>query len=215
MNFQVRLLFKSTSFLWSFGFHRGTVFQVSLNKISCLVSSFFYMAFIFEETFNSWAIDHLMWTFHFFKAGTNFDMNSGRRNYPLWVKSCHDYSPKLVWPGARFSKVPRTFRARKTIRKTTTCLFCKAGLLICCKGNKSKNKCKVSCLETPSFWRYKENYVTRNTPEKFRGFRETGPWPCSVRTSANCALCLCLSLGFGQHSKPWVEIFPMRTYIYY
>ena len=34
---------------------------------------------------------------------------------------------------------------------------------ICCKGNKNKNKnnYKVSCLETPSFWRYKENYVTR------------------------------------------------------
>ena len=76
----------------------------------------------------------------------------------------------------RFSKVPRTFRARKAIRKTTTSLFCKTGLLICCKGNKSKNKCKVSCLETPSFWRYKENYVTRNTPEKFHNFRETGPW---------------------------------------
>ena len=41
--------------------------------------------------------------------------------------------------------------------------------------SKSKNNCKVSCLETPSFWRYKENYVTRNTPEKFRDFRETGP----------------------------------------
>ena len=81
-------------------------------------------------------------------------------------------------PGARFSKVPRTFRARKAIRKTTTCSFCKAGLLICCKGNKNKNNCKVSCLETPSFWRYKENYVTRNTPEKFRDFRETGP--CSL-----------------------------------
>ena len=81
----------------------------------------------------------------------------------------------LLCPGTRFSKVPRTFRARKTIRKTMTCLFCKAGLLICCKGNKSKNKCKVLCLETPSFSRYKENYVTRNTPEKFRGFRETGP----------------------------------------
>ena len=79
-------------------------------------------------------------------------------------------------PGARFSKVPRTFRARKAIRKTATCLFCKAGLLICCKGNRNKNNCKVSCLETPSFWRYKENYVTRNTPEKFRDFRETGPW---------------------------------------
>ena len=83
----------------------------------------------------------------------------------------------VLWPGARFSKVPRTFRARKTIRKTTTCLFCKAGLLICCKGNKNKKNCKVSCLETPSFSRYKENYVTRNTPEKFRDFRETGPWP--------------------------------------
>ena len=77
-------------------------------------------------------------------------------------------------PGARFSKVPRTFRARKAIRKATTCLFCKAGLFICCKGDKSKYNCKVSCLETPSFWRYKKNYVTRNMPEKVRDFRETG-----------------------------------------
>ena len=78
--------------------------------------------------------------------------------------------------GARFSKVPWTFRVRKAIRKFTTCLFCKTGLFICCKENKNKNNCKVSCLETPSFWAYKENYVTRNTPETFRDFRETGPW---------------------------------------
>ena len=26
----------------------------------------------------------------------------------------------------------------------------------------------------PLFWRYKENYVTWNAPEKFRDFRETG-----------------------------------------
>jgi len=78
--------------------------------------------------------------------------------------------------GARFSKVLKTFRGRKAIRKTPTCLFCKAGLFICCKGNISKNNCKVSCLETSSFRRYKENYVPRNTPEKFRDFRETGPW---------------------------------------
>ena len=51
--------------------------------------------------------------------------------------------------GACFSKVPRTFRARKAIRKTTTCLFCNAGPFICCKGNKNKNNWKVSCLETP------------------------------------------------------------------
>jgi len=79
------------------------------------------------------------------------------------------------YPEAHFSQVPRTFRARKAIHKTTTCLFCKAGLFICCKGNKNKNNCKVSCLKMHSFWRYKENYVTRKTPKKFRDFRETGP----------------------------------------
>ena len=79
--------------------------------------------------------------------------------------------------GARFSKVPRTFRARKAICKCTTCLFCKAGLFICCKRNKNNNNCKVSCLETPLFWKYKENYVTRNMPDKFRDLRETGPRP--------------------------------------
>ena len=54
-------------------------------------------------------------------------------------------------PGARFSKVPNTFRIRKAIRKTPTRVFCKAGRLICCKGNKNQNSCKVSRLETPSF----------------------------------------------------------------
>ena len=51
-------------------------------------------------------------------------------------------------------------------RKTPACLFCKAGLFICCKGKKNKNKCKVLCLKTPSFWRYKENYVTGKTFER-------------------------------------------------
>ena len=54
-------------------------------------------------------------------------------------------------PGARFSKIPRTFRARKANRKITTCLFCKADLFTCCKGNKNKDNGKVSCLEAPSF----------------------------------------------------------------
>ena len=48
----------------------------------------------------------------------------------------------LLRRGARFSKVLRTFRARKASRKTTTRLFCKAGLFICCKENKNKNNCK-------------------------------------------------------------------------
>ena len=84
-------------------------------------------------------------------------------------------APALERPGARFSKVPKTFRARKAIRETPTCLICKAGLFICCIGNKNQNNCKVSCLETPSFWRYKENYVTRIAAEKSRDFWETGP----------------------------------------
>ena len=69
-----------------------------------------------------------------------------------WLKvSFSEQTDCSLTTGAHFSKVPRTFRARKAIRKTTTCLFCKAGLLICCKGNKNNNKGKVSCLETPSF----------------------------------------------------------------
>ena len=40
-------------------------------------------------------------------------------------------------PGVRFSKDPKTLRARKAIRKTPTRLFYKAGLSICCKGNKN------------------------------------------------------------------------------
>ena len=53
--------------------------------------------------------------------------------------------------GARLSKVPKTFQGRKAIRKITTCLFCKADLFTCCKGNKNKNNGKVSYLETPLF----------------------------------------------------------------
>ena len=40
-------------------------------------------------------------------------------------------------PGVRFSKDQKTLRARIAIRKSPTRLFCKAGLFICCKGNKN------------------------------------------------------------------------------
>ena len=80
-------------------------------------------------------------------------------------------------PGARFSIVPKTFRAGKAIRKTPTCIFYEACLFVCCKGINNKNNCKVSCLEKPSFWRYKEKHVTRNGPGRFRDFRETSLRP--------------------------------------
>ena len=41
---------------------------------------------------------------------------------------CHFFT---FFPGVRFSKDPKTLRARKAIRKTPTRLLCKAGLFIC------------------------------------------------------------------------------------
>ena len=117
---------------------------------------------------------------------------------------CIFRSPFLLWkkgssgPWARFSKVPRTFRARKAIRKSTSCLFCKTGLFVCCKGSKNKNNCKVLCLETLPFWRYKENYVTWNTPEKFRDLRETGPMTQWCQISF---LWLVMALSRESHSR--------------
>ena len=129
-----------------------------------------------------WRTIYSSWRAHNFSRlhlGSYSSHSSSSSSFWWWSSCWFSQSPsseQLHISGARFSKVPRIFRARKAIRKTTTSLFCKAGLFICCKGNKNKNNCKVSCLETPSFWRYKENYVNRNTPEKFRDFRETGPW---------------------------------------
>ena len=74
-------------------------------------------------------------------------------------------------PGARFSKVPKTFRFRKAIRKTPTRLFCKAGLFICCEGDKNHDNCKVSCLRRDAFFLKKRQL----SPEmRSKDFRETG-----------------------------------------
>ena len=43
----------------------------------------------------------------------------------------------LLSPGVRYTKYPKTLRARKAIRKTPTRLFCKVGLFTCCKGNQN------------------------------------------------------------------------------
>ena len=77
--------------------------------------------------------------------------------------------------GARFSKVPRTFRARKAIRKTTTYLFCKAGLLICFKGNKNKNNCKVSCFETHSVLKVQRELCHPKYARKVSGLSRNRP----------------------------------------
>ena len=79
------------------------------------------------------------------------------------------------WPGARFSKVPITFRARKAICKTANRLFWKVDLLTCFQGKKKKNDFEVWQHKSSPFLRYKENCDTRKWPVKSRNFRETGP----------------------------------------
>ena len=77
-----------------------------------------------------------------------------------------------------FPESPETFSGPKSpFLKLRPPYSVKLFFFIYCKGNKNKNNCKVSCLEKPSFWRYKEYYGTRNAPEKLQDFRETGPRP--------------------------------------
>ena len=86
------------------------------------------------------------------------------------------YPPfEQLGPGATFSKVPRTFRARKASFQTVIRLFWKADLLTCFLRKKSQEDCEVWWLRTSAWRRYKGNCGTRNT-EKFRDFRETGLW---------------------------------------
>ena len=85
----------------------------------------------------------------------------------------------VVWLrvlGSVSRKSRELFGPEKPFLKLRPPYSVKLFFFICCKGSKNKNNCKVSCLETPLFWRYKEYYVTRNAPERFRDFRETGPW---------------------------------------
>ena len=59
------------------------------------------------------------------------------------TNSCKRQACWLVVPGARFSKVPKTFPTRKAICEATNRLFWKADLLSCFQGNK-KIKRKVA-----------------------------------------------------------------------
>ena len=86
------------------------------------------------------------------------------------------FIPFTTYEKTSFTDFRETAPSRKDIRNSPTRLFCEAGLFICCKENKNYYNYKVLCLQTSSFWRYKENYVTRNAPEKFREFWATGAW---------------------------------------
>ena len=70
-----------------------------------------------------------------------------------WPPVTKDTAPEVAFPGmpnklmchvllqfkgsgALFSEIPKTLRARKAIRRTPSCIFCKAGLFMCFRGSK-------------------------------------------------------------------------------
>ena len=55
--------------------------------------------------------------------------------------------------GARFSKVPKTFRAQKAICESTNRLFSKADLLTCFQGTKRQTDFEVWRLKSSPFLR--------------------------------------------------------------
>ena len=58
----------------------------------------------------------------------------------------------ISWPGARFSNVPKTFRARKAICKSANRLSRKADLLRYFQGNKNKLNAKFDDLNPLRSW---------------------------------------------------------------
>ena len=92
-----------------------------------------------------------------------------------FVHLLRDISRTRKRPGTRFSKVTKTFRARKAICEPVNRLFRKADLLKCFQGNKKQTNCEVRELKFSPFLRYKRNCDTRKWPVRFRDFRETGP----------------------------------------
>ena len=77
------------------------------------------------------------------------------------------------WPWDSFSKVRKTFWARKVIRKSPTRLICEAGLFACFKGIKIRVTAKFRASRRLRFEDTKR-IVTRNAPEKSSRLRETG-----------------------------------------
>jgi len=67
----------------------------------------------------------------------------------------------MLRSGARFSKVPKTFLARKAIREPTNRLFRKADLLTCFEDNKKQTDRVVWRLKSPPFLIYRGNRDTR------------------------------------------------------
>ena len=100
-----------------------------------------------------------------------------RKNIFLLTRDQSSYiSREMTGSGARFSKVPKTFRVRKAIRKTPTCLFCKAGFfLYVVKGIKIKITAKFRASRRLSFEDTKRIMSPEIRPKSLGTFEKQAP----------------------------------------
>ena len=98
------------------------------------------------------------------------------------VAFCILHPPPPKWcPGARFSKVPKSFRARKATRKILNLKFTE--LFISHNFNTNKVSFHASLMPIHCF--LSEIQIIKNFftgPISYRVFRETGPWGLDCKT---------------------------------
>ena len=111
-------------------------------------------------------------------CGRNEEFGGLKYILPHWNKPMKSENQIIVRrkkPGARFSTVPKTFRARKAIRKTPTRLSRKAGPFICCTGNKIKTTAKFRAFRRLRFEDTKRIMSPEMRPKSFGTFEKRAP----------------------------------------
>ena len=111
-----------------------------------------------------------------------WDVIAEVRDYILRSRSrCRRSSPCLTHleisktlTGARFSKVPENFRARKAIHKTATRSFCNAGLFISCNWKGIKIQITARFLASIRI-RFDDTMSPERRPKSFGTFEKRAP----------------------------------------
>ena len=93
------------------------------------------------------------------------------------------YNSRSPWPGTRFSKVPKTSRARKAICETTNRLLWKADLLTCFQANKRKITVRFEDLNPLRSWDTKGIVTPENGPSSFGTFEKRAPGAYNSNTT--------------------------------
>ena len=83
------------------------------------------------------------------------------------------YNHDQTW--GPFLKSPENFSARKAIRKTTTCLFCKAGLFLVVEEINIKITAKFRALRRLRFEDTKRIMSPDIRPKRFGTFKKQAP----------------------------------------